>query len=148
MIKSMTGFGRGSSGSGPNKIDVEIRTVNSRFLEMKLRGFNLDPALEQKVRSTLETSLQRGNVQVRFELKSGQDSQQLSFNRKRFEILQDVVKKTSRKPYLSINKSLHFLLKLLFPQCFRLFNDFKTSSVSSPRNVGILKGIIIFFSCP
>ena len=93
MIKSMTGFGRGSAGKGPNKIDVEIRTVNSRFLETKIRGFNLDPILELKVRNTLETSLQRGNVQVRFELKSGQDSQKLSFNRKRFEILQDVVKK-------------------------------------------------------
>ena len=93
MIKSMTGFGRGSSGSGRNKIDVEIRTVNSRFLEMKLRGFNLDPVLEQKVRSALETSLQRGNVQVRFELNSGQDSQKLSFNRERFEILQEVIKK-------------------------------------------------------
>ena len=89
----MTGFGRGSAGKGPNKIDVEIRTVNSRFLETKFRGFNLDPILEIKVRNTLETSLQRGNVQVRFELKSGQDSQKLSFNRKRFEILQDVVKK-------------------------------------------------------
>ncbi|MBT7518936.1 MAG: YicC family protein [Candidatus Marinimicrobia bacterium] len=93
MIKSMTGFGRGSSGKGPNKIDVEIRTVNSRFLETKIRGFNLDPILEIKVRNTLETSLQRGNVQVRFELKSDQDSQKLSFNRKRFEILQDVIKK-------------------------------------------------------
>ena len=93
MIKSMTGFGRGSAGKGPNKIDVEIRTVNSRFLETKIRGFNLDPILELKVRNTLETSLQRGNVQVRFELKSSQDSQKLSFNRKRFEILQDVVKK-------------------------------------------------------
>jgi uncharacterized protein (TIGR00255 family) len=89
----MTGFGRGSAGKGPNKIDVEIRTVNSRFLETKIRGFNLDPILEIKVRNTLETSLQRGNVQVRFELKSDQDSQKLSFNRKRFEILQDVIKK-------------------------------------------------------
>ena len=89
----MTGFGRGSAGKGPNKIDVEIRTVNSRFLETKIRGFNLDPILEIKVRNTLETSLQRGNVQVRFELKLGQDSQKLSFNRKRFEILQDVIKK-------------------------------------------------------
>ena len=89
----MTGFGRGSAGKGPNKIDVEIRTVNSRFLETKIRGFNLDPILEIKVQNTLETSLQRGNVQVRFELKSGQDSQKLSFNRKRFEILQDVIKK-------------------------------------------------------
>jgi len=93
MIKSMTGFGRGSAGKGPNKIDVEIRTVNSRFLETKIRGFNLDPLLEIKVRNTLETSLQRGNVQVRFELKFAQDSQKLSFNRKRFEILQDVIKK-------------------------------------------------------
>ncbi|MEC9049945.1 MAG: YicC/YloC family endoribonuclease [Candidatus Neomarinimicrobiota bacterium] len=93
MIKSMTGFGRGSAGKGPNKIDVEIRTVNSRFLETKIRGFNLDSILELKVRNTLETSLQRGNVQVRFELQSSQDSQKLSFNRKRFEILQDVVKK-------------------------------------------------------
>ena len=89
----MTGFGRGSAGKGPNKIDVEIRTVNTRFLETKIRGFNLDPILEIKVRNTLETSLQRGNVQVRFELKSGQVSQKLSFNRKRFEILQDVIKK-------------------------------------------------------
>jgi len=89
----MTGFGRGSAGKDPNKIDVEIRTVNSRFLETKIRGFNLDPILEIKVRNTLETSLQRGNVQVRFELKSGQDSQKLSFNRKRFEVLQDVIKK-------------------------------------------------------
>ena len=89
----MTGFGRGSAGKDPNKIDVEIRTVNSRFLETKIRGFNLDPILEIKVRNILETSLQRGNVQVRFELKSGQDSQKLSFNRKRFEILQDVIKK-------------------------------------------------------
>jgi len=93
MIKSMTGFGRGSAGKGPNKINVEIRTVNSRFLETKIRGFNLDPILEIKVRNSLETSLQRGNVQVRIELKSGQDSQHLSFNRKRFEILQDVIKK-------------------------------------------------------
>ena len=89
----MTGFGRGSAGKGPNKIDVEIRTVNSRFLETKIRGFNLDPILEIKVRNTLETSLQRGNVQMRFELKSDQDSQKLSFNRKRFEVLQDVIKK-------------------------------------------------------
>ena len=93
MIKSMTGFGRGSAGKDLNKIDVEIRTVNSRFLETKIRGFNLDPILELKVRNILETSLQRGNVQVRFELNSGQDSQKLSFNRKRFEILQDVIKK-------------------------------------------------------
>ena len=88
----MTGFGRGSAGKGSNKIDVEIRTVNSRFLEMKIRGFNLDPNLEHKVRTALEKSLQRGNVQVRFDFSSIPDSQKLSFNRGRFETLQEVIK--------------------------------------------------------
>jgi uncharacterized protein (TIGR00255 family) len=92
MIKSMTGFGRGSAGKGPNKIDVEIRTVNSRFLEMKIRGFNMDPNLEHKVRNALEKSLHRGNVQVRFDFSAVPDTKKLSFNRERFETLQEVIK--------------------------------------------------------
>ncbi|MBT3518868.1 MAG: YicC family protein [Candidatus Marinimicrobia bacterium] len=93
MIKSMTGFGRGSAGHGTDKIDVEIRTVNSRFLELKIRGFNMDPALDQKVRTLVESSLYRGTVQVRIELKSSRETQKMSFNKERYEILSDVLKK-------------------------------------------------------
>jgi uncharacterized protein (TIGR00255 family) len=89
----MTGFGRGSAGHGTDKIDVEIRTVNSRFLELKIRGFNMDPALDQKVRTLVESSLYRGTVQVRIELKSSRETQKMSFNKERYEILSDVLKK-------------------------------------------------------
>ena len=88
----MTGFGRGSAGRDTDKIDVEIRTVNSRFLEMKIRSFNMDPALEQKVRSMVESSLLRGNVQVRIELNSSKETQKMSFNRERYDMLQNVLK--------------------------------------------------------
>ena len=115
MIKSMTGFGRGSSGRGLNKIDVEIRSVNSRFLEMKFRGFSLDPATEQKIRALLEKSIQRGNAQVRVELNVSQDNQKLSFNKDRFEMIQDVVKKIhvsyGQRMSLSDIISTHDLLK-------------------------------------
>tara|TARA_B100001105_G_scaffold10559_1_gene7866 strand:- start:287 stop:1147 length:861 start_codon:yes stop_codon:yes gene_type:complete len=115
MIKSMTGFGRGSAGRGLNKIDVEIRSVNSRFLEMKFRGFNLDPATEQKIRALLEKSIQRGNAQVRVELNVSQDNQKLSFNKDRFEMIQDVVKKIhvsyGQRMSLSDIISTHDLLK-------------------------------------
>ena len=111
----MTGFGRGSAGRGPNKIDVEIRSVNSRFLEMKFRGFNLDPATEQKIRALLEKSIQRGNAQVRVELNVSQDNQKLSFNKDRFEMIQDVVKKIhvsyGQRMSLSDIISTHDLLK-------------------------------------
>ena len=115
MIKSMTGFGRGSAGRGLNKIDVEIRSVNSRFLEMKFRGFSLDPATEQKIRALLEKSIQRGNAQVRVELNVSQDNQILSFNKDRFEMIQDVVKKIhvsyGQRMSLSDIISTHDLLK-------------------------------------
>ena len=115
MIKSMTGFGRGSAGRGLNKIDVEIRSVNSRFLEMKFRGFSLDPATEQKIRALLEKSIQRGNAQVRVELNVSQNNQKLSFNKDRFEMIQDVVKKIhvsyGQRMSLSDIISTHDLLK-------------------------------------
>ena len=115
MIKSMTGFGRGSAGRGLNKIDVEIRSVNSRFLEMKFRGFSLDPATEQKIRALLEKSIQRGNAQVRVELNVSQDNQKLSFNKDRFEMIQDVIKKIhvsyGQRMSLSDIISTHDLLK-------------------------------------
>ena len=115
MIKSMTGFGRGSHGRGPNKIDVEIRSVNSRFLEMKFRGITLDLGTEKKIRTLLEKLIQRGNIQVRVELNVSSDNQKLSFNKDRFEMIQDVMKKIhvsyGQRMSLSDIISTHDLLK-------------------------------------
>ena len=92
MIKSMTGFGRSSVGRGQNKIDAEIRSVNSRFLEIKIRGINLEPSVEHEIKSIIEETLYRGNVQVRLESKKSQDEQRLNFNKERFELIQDILK--------------------------------------------------------
>ena len=92
MIKSMTGFGRASVGRGQNKIDAEIRSVNSRFLEIKIRGINLEPSVEHQIKSIIEETLCRGNIQVRLESKKNQDDQRLNFNKERFELIQDILK--------------------------------------------------------
>ena len=88
----MTGFGRGFSGQGKNRIDVEIRAVNSRYLEVKLRGFPLEPQIEQELRKIIEKDVQRGSIYVRIELNSNQDSPSISFNRERYESLQGILK--------------------------------------------------------
>ncbi len=59
MIKSMTGFGRASNGRSKSKIDVEIRTVNSRYLEIKFRGALLDPNVEQEIKKIIEESIKK-----------------------------------------------------------------------------------------
>ena len=43
--------------------------MNSRFLEIKIRGINLEPSVEHEIKSIIEQTLQRGNIQVRLESK-------------------------------------------------------------------------------
>lgn len=92
MIKSMTGFGRGYAGRGKKRIDVEIRTVNSRFLEIKFRGLPLEPQVEQEIRKIMEKLVQRGSVHIRIEMKNNQDIDNVTFNRERYESIQNILK--------------------------------------------------------
>ena len=92
MIRSMTGFGRGSAGRGKKRIDIEMRSVNSRFLEIKFRGIPLDPQIEQEIRKIIEKLIQRGNIQLRIQLINNQEKQNIGFNKERFESLQNILK--------------------------------------------------------
>ena len=88
----MTGFGRASYGRGQSKIEAEIRTVNSRFLEIKFRGVVLEPNIEQEIKKNIEKLVNRGNVQVRIESSKSQNNQRINFNKERFEIIQEILK--------------------------------------------------------
>ncbi|SUZ93622.1 uncharacterized protein METZ01_LOCUS46476 [marine metagenome] len=63
----------------------------------------------------MEKSIQRGNAQVRVELNVSPDNQKLSFNKDRFEMIQDVIKKIhvsyGQRMSLSDIISTHDLLK-------------------------------------
>ena len=88
----MTGFGRASYGRGQSKIEAEIRTVNSRFLEIKFRGVVLEPNIEKEIKKNIEKLVNRGNVQVRIESSKSQNNQRINFNKERFEIIQEILK--------------------------------------------------------
>jgi len=115
MIKSMTGFGRGFAGRGKKRIDVEIRSVNSRFLEIKFRGFSLEPEIELETRKIMEALIQRGNIHIRIELNNNQDTQKAIFNKDRFESIQSILKNIyvsyGQRLNLSEVISTHDLLK-------------------------------------
>jgi len=61
-IKSMTGFGRGESGSGGRIWTAEMRCVNNRYLDLKMklpRGYS---SLEEKIRKKIASVSVRGRV--------------------------------------------------------------------------------------
>ncbi len=92
MINSMTGFGRGNAGRGKNRIDVEIRAINSRYLDTKFRGIQLDFQLEQEIKKIIEEDIQRGSVYVNVMLTNDLESQKFTFDKDRFESLRDIIK--------------------------------------------------------
>ncbi len=60
----MTGFGRGIAEQAGLRATVDIRSVNHRFLDLKLRGAAIAPALEEAVTSRVRAVLERGAVAV------------------------------------------------------------------------------------
>jgi uncharacterized protein (TIGR00255 family) len=62
-MRSMTGFGRGISEQAGVRATVDLRTVNHRFLDLKVRG-SLPPATEEAVATKIRAALERGSVAV------------------------------------------------------------------------------------
>ncbi len=67
-MKSMTGFGAGSARLGSGKaggtVSVEIRSVNQRFLDLKLSLPKEYGAFEAELRKTVQESAARGRLEV------------------------------------------------------------------------------------
>ena len=91
MIQSMTGYGRGVTGKGAGKVIVLIRAVNGRFLEVKIRGLDIDPSDDKKIRNIISQNLIRGTVHVNFEMEGNGQYQTLSFNKDRFEAIESIL---------------------------------------------------------
>jgi uncharacterized protein (TIGR00255 family) len=68
MAESMTGYGRGEYRSERYQVGVEIKSVNHRFLEVKLRIPRELNAMENEMRTELRLRFSRGAVDVAVQL--------------------------------------------------------------------------------
>jgi uncharacterized protein (TIGR00255 family) len=63
MIKSMTGFGKGEAICGDKKFRVELRSLNSKQLDLSVKIPGKYRAAEAEVRNLVTRMLQRGKVE-------------------------------------------------------------------------------------
>lgn len=68
MIRSMTGYGRGSSSGQGYGVAVELRSVNHRYLDLALRLPREFYSLEEKLRQLLQAKIRRGRVEAHVSL--------------------------------------------------------------------------------
>jgi len=69
----MTGFGRGSADAGERRVRVEIRSVNHRGLDLKIRSTDPDAFCDAEIGRAVRAALERGavTVQIRDEAADG-----------------------------------------------------------------------------
>ena len=67
MLKSMTGFGQASARIGDASLLVEVKALNSKFLDLSLRLPKFFSEKELEVRNIITEKLERGKVSVSVE---------------------------------------------------------------------------------
>jgi len=76
MIKSMTAFGSGKSEHPFGSVTVELRSVNSRFLDIQFRLPDELRLAEQPIKERLSAELSRGKIEVRAHFSRSQSAEQ------------------------------------------------------------------------
>ena len=92
MIKSMTGYGKAEAVEGKRKITVEIRSLNSKQLDMSVRIPQAYRQLEYEVRNRIGKAVQRGKVDVYINVETDTAAIPVNVNRELFMAYYSVLK--------------------------------------------------------
>jgi len=80
MIKSMTGFGKASAELNDKVINIEIRTLNSKQLDLYTRLPNSYREKDFEIRNELSNRLKRGKIELTLTLNYKEDEQPVQLN--------------------------------------------------------------------
>jgi len=99
MANSMTGFGRGEIKNSGYHFSIEMKSVNSRFLEVVIKMPRVFNMYEDSIRKIIQEKVQRGRIEVYVNLKETEEKKRMV--------------KVDKELTLSYDNSLKELAKLL-----------------------------------
>ncbi len=86
MVKSMTGYGRCREVCGGRDISVEVKSVNSRYIDASIKTGRLYTALEERLKALASVYISRGKLDLYLTIENvGGDKTDLTVNREYLE---------------------------------------------------------------
>ncbi|MFO7524754.1 MAG: YicC/YloC family endoribonuclease [Ignavibacteriaceae bacterium] len=111
MIFSMTGYGKGSSEKGNWLIDVDIKSINSRYLETYLKLPSTLMSREYELRDLIKSKIKRGKLSVSFSVKkNGINEDAVILDELKLKNYLALIKKIKKSAKLSDKIKLEHLL--------------------------------------
>jgi uncharacterized protein (TIGR00255 family) len=138
MTKSMTGFGLAQYDNGQLQINVEVKSLNSKFLDLGLRLPKVFSEKEVEVRNLINEKLERGKISISIEYQRyGLQEVKQTYNETLFLAYYNQLKKLSDK-VMGQYENL-FELALNSPDVIQN----KLESDTGEENWEIVKGLIL-----
>jgi uncharacterized protein (TIGR00255 family) len=134
MLQSMTGFGKATSHIGGKKVDVEIRSLNSKQLDLNLRLPQIYRDLEPEIRNLIGNTLNRGKVDVYINLSSDEGKSKTTLNH-------DLAKEY-HKELKKLAKSIDEKNVPLLPLILRMPDVFKVEETVDKSELKTILGLI------
>ena len=103
MVRSMTGYGKAEINVGVKKFTIEIRSLNSKQLDMSMKVPSLYRVLEYDLRNMIAKAMKRGKVDVYLSYESGSTSSNSIINKDLFSAYIEQLKELSAQNSLSID---------------------------------------------
>jgi uncharacterized protein (TIGR00255 family) len=113
----MTGYGKSSVSSERSDIEIEVKSVNHRFLDLNFRMPQIFNDLEMKLREKAKKMISRGSVTVYINVNSKFTSEKIkSFDFEAAKAYKDTLEKLRRE--LSIDQEINMDMILKFQDIF------------------------------
>ena len=81
MLLSMTGFGKATGTYQSKKVSIEIRSLNSKTLDLNVRIASAYRELEPEIRKMISEQMDRGKVDVSIQIDSTEDTKNFTVNK-------------------------------------------------------------------
>jgi uncharacterized protein (TIGR00255 family) len=134
-MRSMTGYGKASRELHGKKFTVEIRSLNSRQLDLNLRIPSLYRELEAEVRGIASQLIQRGKADVSVSYDSNADGKQVMIDKE--------LAKTYHKELKELARELGETSGELLPLVFRMPEVISTpNQEASKEEIELLKELV------
>ncbi|MBL6871822.1 MAG: YicC family protein [Flavobacteriales bacterium] len=113
MIQSMTGFGKSEVTIDELQINVEVKSLNSKFLDLSLKLPSAFKNLDLSVRSFVKEYLKRGKIEVMIHYEKKEASKKIIINKDQLINYYNQLSEVSNELKLKINNDLiGYALKL------------------------------------
>ena len=93
----MTGYGTGSIKLPSSNLNLELKSLNSRNLDIRFSGLSLGAELEEKIRLILSNRLQRGSIKVFIDFDKNIKDKSVLFDEDNFKSIMQLLVKIEKK---------------------------------------------------